>query len=183
MTLAAEAECISSKYTAFSSRALADTRAIIGSMVDRVTRRPASVGGLPYPVPGSLATIAVMKANRRVDTSPELRLRSALHRAGLRFRKDHPIPTDARTVRPDIVFTAARLAVFIDGCFWHQCPDHGHMPKSNQGYWLPKLQANRERDARTDRALRDAGWAVLRVWEHVPADEAAGRVSFALRTT
>jgi DNA mismatch endonuclease (patch repair protein) len=79
-------------------------------------------------------------------------------------------------VRPDIVFTRLRIAVFIDGCFWHSCPLHGTRPRTNTEYWLPKLSHNVERDQRVDHLLRRAGWSVVRVWEHEPAPEAADRV-------
>jgi DNA mismatch endonuclease (patch repair protein) len=123
-----------------------------------------------------------MRSNRRTDTSPERELRAELHGRGLRFRKDFPIrlPVRAR-VRPDIVFTRTKLAVFVDGCFWHQCPVHGTMPKSNVDYWEPKLQANVARDRRVDELLREHGWAVLRLWEHDDACRAADRVVEAIR--
>lgn len=114
-----------------------------------------------------------MRANRRVDTGPERLLRSELHARGLRFRKDHPVPMANCRPRPDIVFTAARLAVFVDGCFWHGCGLHRSLPKSNAEFWRRKIQGNQARDRRHDRALREAGWAVVRVWEHTSVDEAA----------
>ena len=79
-----------------------------------------------------------MQANRRRDTGPERALRSELHRRGLRFRVDHPVRTGGHTVRPDIVFSRARVAVYVDGCFWHSCPLHATLPKSNAAYWTPK---------------------------------------------
>jgi DNA mismatch endonuclease (patch repair protein) len=118
-----------------------------------------------------------MQAIRRRDTKPEVALRSALHRAGYRFRVDHRIDLgDGRRVRPDIVFTRPRLAVFVDGCFWHSCPDHGRQPTANAGYWSPKLERNRERDSLNTAALQDAGWSVLRVWEHEPLESAMAAV-------
>jgi DNA mismatch endonuclease (patch repair protein) len=87
-----------------------------------------------------------MEANRRRDTAPEVRLRSLLHRAGLRFRCDHPIRIDGRIVRVDIVFTRRRLAVFVDGCFWHGCAEHGQIPQANRDYWAAKLTRNAQRD-------------------------------------
>jgi DNA mismatch endonuclease, patch repair protein len=118
-----------------------------------------------------------MAANRRRDTGPELRLRSALHRIGLRFRVDMPIAVEGRRpIRPDIAFTRARLAVFLDGCFWHGCPVHGSSPVTNSAYWNPKLARTRERDAQADQLLREAGWAVVRIWEHEPTEEAQQRV-------
>jgi DNA mismatch endonuclease, patch repair protein len=107
-----------------------------------------------------------MAAIRRRDTKPEIELRSALHRLGYRFRKDFPIRIDGRLIRPDIAFTKRRIAVFVDGCFWHCCPEHGRQPSVNDGYWSPKLQGNADRDRRQTLALTGAGWRVLRYWEH-----------------
>ncbi len=107
-----------------------------------------------------------MRANRKVGTQPEIRLRSALHRKGLRFRKDFVIEADGLRVRPDVTFPRRRVAVFLDGCFWHSCPAHGSVPGSNAGYWTPKLRRNVERDTRVDAALMSAGWNVIRIWEH-----------------
>lgn len=123
-----------------------------------------------------------MRANRRSDTSPERALRSELHREGLRFRKDFRIPISSGWARPDVVFTRARIAVFIDGCFWHRCPEHGRMPKANRDYWLPKLTSNVRRDRRTDRELEAAGWLVLRYYEHVAPAIAAAEVAEALES-
>jgi DNA mismatch endonuclease (patch repair protein) len=117
-----------------------------------------------------------MRGNRRRDTGPELALRKLLHAQGLRYRVDAPIRTARRLVRPDVVFTRRKLAVFVDGCFWHQCPEHGTRPKDPTGYWTPKLQRNVERDLETTAALQDEGWIVLRIWEHVPALDAASAV-------
>lgn len=121
-----------------------------------------------------------MVSNRRTDTGPERRLRSALHRMGLRFRKDHRVDVGGRPIRSDIVFPRLRLCVFVDGCFWHQCPEHATHPKRNAGYWAPKLAANVERDRRVDAALAAAGWHVLRVWEHEDGASAAERVARAV---
>ncbi|WP_434085244.1 very short patch repair endonuclease [Mycolicibacterium goodii] len=107
-----------------------------------------------------------MSAIRRRDTKPEIALRSQLHRRGLRFRKDHAIRVDGRLIRPDIAFTKRRVAIFIDGCFWHSCPQHGRKPSVNQNYWSPKLERNSKRDAEQTEALQSAGWVVLRYWEH-----------------
>lgn len=124
-----------------------------------------------------------MAANRRRDTSPELALRSLLHGLGLRFRVDYAIRLEGRRpIRADVVFTRRRVAVFVDGCFWHSCPQHGSQPKTNTDYWQPKLQRNRERDALYSRLLEEAGWRVIRIWEHESAPEAAARVVEAVRT-
>jgi len=117
-----------------------------------------------------------MQANRRRDTKPELALRSALHRAGYRYRCDLRIDLSDSRVRPDIVFTRQKVAVFVDGCFWHCCPVHGARPKVNQSYWSPKLGTNVERDRRNTSALEREGWKVVRIWEHVPVEEALHQV-------
>lgn len=107
-----------------------------------------------------------MQANRRRDSAPEIALRSLLHAAGYRYRCDFRLKFGTEAVRPDIVFTRRRVAVFVDGCFWHSCPIHGSEPRTNTQYWGPKLERNRERDARNSRVLEDSGWVVVRVWEH-----------------
>ncbi len=123
-----------------------------------------------------------MRANRRSDTRPERELRSALHRQGLRFRKNHPIRTPERVVRPDIVFTRRRLALFLDGCYWHVCPEHGTQPSRNADYWAEKLAGNVARDKAVNRELTKAGWHVIRIWEHEPLDAVAERVAALART-
>src|SRR6266508_5791998 len=137
-------------------------------------------GRLPYPSPTSQAVSAVMRGNRRAGTTPETRVRSLLHARGYRFRKDHRLDVPGARVRPDIVFTRRRLAVFIDGCFWHCCPEHGTSPRANTHYWGPKLERNVARDQRVDQALRAAGWTVLRIWEHVASSQAAAQIIAAL---
>ncbi len=117
-----------------------------------------------------------MLSNRSSDTGPELGLRRALHARGLRYRKDHRIVLPAQRVRPDVVFTRLKIAVFVDGCFWHVCPEHGSTPKTNVSYWEPKLAANVMRDRAGDEALSEAGWLVVRVWEHEPSEAAAEKV-------
>lgn len=128
----------------------------------------------------STATRSSMLGNRRTDTKPEVALRSALHASGLRFRKDHLLDLGKVRLRPDIVFTRARVAVFVDGCYWHSCPEHRTTPKRNADYWVPKLARNVERDREHDAALDEAGWTVVRVWEHVPDSEAVATVVAAL---
>jgi DNA mismatch endonuclease (patch repair protein) len=121
-----------------------------------------------------------MRANRRSDTKPELALRKALHGRGLRYRKDFRIDLAQARVRPDIAFTARRVAVFVDGCFWHACPEHGSKPAANTWYWEPKLARNVQRDRAADAALAEAGWRVVRVWEHETLDAAVAAVVYAL---
>ncbi len=132
------------------------------------------------PLPPDAQTRRRMAGQRRRDTMPERALRSALHRRGLRFRVDYRA-AGART-RIDIAFTAQRLAVFVDGCFWHGCPSHFTEPKSNTSWWLEKIEANRRRDRHSNARLEAAGWRVLRIWEHTKTDEAVDAVLAALGT-
>ena len=138
---------------------------------------------LPKPKPTSPVASRKMRSNRRTDTKPEVSLRSSLHRGGFRFRKDYAIRlTGGRIVHADIVFTRSKTAVFLDGCFWHVCPEHGTMPKSNQEYWIPKLRQNVNRDIAANRELRADGWRVLRFWEHVDPEAAKSEILSALET-
>ncbi|MGC4994174.1 very short patch repair endonuclease [Nocardia salmonicida] len=124
-----------------------------------------------------------MQGNRRRDTRPELAVRRRLHALGLRYRVDFaPLP-DVRRPRVDIVFTRARVAVFIDGCYWHGCPEHYRPARINAEFWSAKIAANQERDMRSTAALRDAGWTVLRFWEHEPPDWVAGEIEKAVCRT
>ncbi|WOI59367.1 very short patch repair endonuclease [Streptomyces fradiae] len=123
----------------------------------------------------SPATRASMQSNRPRDTKPEKALRSAVHALGLRFRvSTRPLPSVRRTA--DLVFTRVHLAVFLDGCFWHGCPEHHILSATNTAYWTDKLETNRRRDRQTDQWLREAGWEVVRVWEHEDPTTAALRV-------
>ncbi|SPT60528.1 very short patch repair endonuclease [Actinomadura madurae] len=135
--------------------------------------------------PGSWASSAAnrksMLGNRNRDTSPERALRSLVHAAGLRYRvAAKPLPGMRRTA--DLVFRPVRVAVFIDGCFWHGCPDHYVLPKTNQEYWREKIGGNVRRDRETDARLREAGWLVLRFWEHEPPEPCAETVCAAVRS-
>jgi DNA mismatch endonuclease, patch repair protein len=135
------------------------------------------VAGKDYPQPLNEGRSANMRANRRTDTKPELALRRALHKRGYRYRKDFRLDLEGgRRVRPDIVFTAKRVAVFVDGCFWHACPEHGSNPRNNEWYWSPKLARNVERDQLNNAALTLAGWTVIRLWEHETLDDAVSAV-------
>ena len=134
------------------------------------------MAAIPYPEATSSEVSARMRRNRRRDSRPELALRRELHRRGLRFRVDMPVRVPGRLVRPDVVFTRARLAVFVDGCFWHCCPEHGNVPQANSAYWRPKLARNVARDRAVESALSSAGWRVLRAWEHEPTEAVAERV-------
>lgn len=106
-----------------------------------------------------------MQGNRGKDSGPELAVRSAMHRLGLRFRK-HTQPLKGLRCEADAVFRRERIAVFIDGCYWHGCREHGRIPSDTNGYWAAKLGRNMERDIRNNRALSEAGWLPLRYWEH-----------------
>lgn len=110
-----------------------------------------------------------------------MRLRRELHSRGLRYRVNVPVLPDGRRRRADIVFTRARVVVFVDGCFWHACPEHGTLPKTNREWWRSKLDRNAERDRDTDRRLRDASWTVLRFWEHENVVNAADIIEIAVR--
>lgn len=146
-------------------------------------QRTISIGGgvrVPYPEPTRPGATSSGVGNRRVDTKPELLVRSALHAAGLRFRKDLLVRYEGGRVKPDVVFTRRKVAVFVDGCFWHSCPEHGTSPKSNTSYWGPKLQANVDRDRRNDAGLAGEGWLVVRIWEHEDVEVAAARVAEAV---
>lgn len=133
------------------------------------------------PWASSPAARAVMVSNRRRDTKPELAVRRAVHALGLRYRVDvRPLPTVNR--RADLVFTRARVAVFVDGCYWHGCADHGTTPKTNAAYWDGKIARNCARDRDTDECLRAAGWVVLRFWEHQDALTAAQEIATAVRS-
>lgn len=120
-----------------------------------------------------------MQRTKRRDTPGELAVRSILHQRGLRFRVDHSLPGLRR--RADIVFTRDRLAVFIDGCFWHSCPEHGSWPKTNGAWWRAKILGNASRDRETDERLQHMGWTVVRAWEHEGAVDVAARVERELR--
>ncbi|WP_245612300.1 very short patch repair endonuclease [Actinotalea ferrariae] len=116
----------------------------------------------------------------RKDTKPEIRLRQELHRRGMRYRVDKAVPGLPRR-RVDIAFTRVRLAVLVDGCFWHHCPIHGVLPKTNEEWWRWKFSVNQARDADTDQRLADLGWRVMRVWEHEEVHAAADRIEAAVR--
>ncbi|TLW92409.1 very short patch repair endonuclease [Saccharomonospora piscinae] len=129
------------------------------------------------PTPLDAATSARLRRQPRSDTKPEAALRRELHRRGLRFRLNHPgLPG-----RPDIVFTRAKVAVFVDGCFWHRCPEHSTVPRNNRDWWQAKFDRNTARDRAKDAELAALGWRVLHVWEHEATGAAADRVEAAWR--
>lgn len=127
---------------------------------------------LAVPPASNSRALAVMRGNRRRDTRPERLIRSELHRRGLRFRVDLSLPFPQGRVRPDLAFTRQRVAVFVDGCYWHACPIHLKPSRSNVAYWSNKLARNVARDRRNDAILTANGWRVIRVWEHQAVQDA-----------
>jgi DNA mismatch endonuclease (patch repair protein) len=121
-----------------------------------------------------------MQGNRSRDTRPELRIRRSVHGMGLRYRVATRPVSDIR-VSADLVFAGSRVAVFIDGCFWHGCPAHSATPRTNTEYWTAKIAANRARDTRANHLLGAAGWTVVRVWEHEDPRQGARRISDVVR--
>lgn len=150
-------------------------------LTDQTTQDPPSpVAQGPASWASSEAVRAVMKANRGRDTRPELALRSAVHALGLRYRVGtRPLPRLRRTA--DLIFPRIKVAVFLDGCFWHGCPEHYRPSRINASFWTTKITDNQKRDLDTDRQLADAGWTVIRVWEHENPAEAAIRIESAVR--
>lgn len=145
-----------------------------------VDTRDGEAAAQPTDVPAT--TSARMSKQRRRDTAPELQLRRALHRMGLRYRVNLPLPGMPRR-RADVTFTRARVAVFVDGCFWHRCPVHATDPANNGSWWARKLQSNVERDRETDQRLHEQGWTVIRFWEHEDMDNAAVTVAGVVSNT
>lgn len=120
-----------------------------------------------------------MSKVRNKDTAAEMAIRRELHSRGYRYRVNLRIPEAGRS-RPDIAFTKQRIAVFIDGCFWHKCPEHATFPKTNEQWWADKLDVNVQRDRSIDEGLTDAGWTVVRVWEHEEPREAGDKIAEAV---
>jgi DNA mismatch endonuclease, patch repair protein len=141
-------------------------------MHERRTKPPASSAGVA----------ARMSKQARAHTEPEVTLRRLLHAAGLRYRVGLAVPgMQRRTI--DVAFTRAKVAVFVDGCFWHSCPEHATFPAANKDWWAEKLAGNTARDAATTAHLESLGWRVIRVWEHESMAEVAARVRAAVQTT
>jgi len=123
-----------------------------------------------------------MESNTATGTAPEVRLRSALHRDGFRFRKNVRPVAELRCTA-DVVFPRERIAVFVDGCFWHSCPDHGTLPRTNGEWWRTKLAKTVERDSSNRLTLENSGWTVLRVWEHEDLKSAVAAVRGAVNAS
>lgn len=121
-----------------------------------------------------------MAEARRRDTKPELDVRRILHARGVRYRVAYPVPGMVRR-SIDIAFTRVKVAVFLDGCFWHGCPVHATKPQANAEWWADKLRRNVERDAETVQVLERAGWRVLRFWEHEAAETVVDRIIVVVR--
>ncbi|MBS4103920.1 very short patch repair endonuclease [Tsukamurella paurometabola] len=117
-----------------------------------------------------------MRSNRRRDTRPEVALRQEVHRLGLRYFVDRAPLRDLARRRADLVFPRLKVAVYLDGCFWHGCPEHHTVSKTNAEFWATKVEKNRARDEDTNRRLEDAGWTVIRVWEHEDPAVAAAAI-------
>jgi DNA mismatch endonuclease (patch repair protein) len=136
------------------------------------------LNGQRAPEPLNAAVSAQMQRMPRYSTGPEVSIRRELHHRGLRFRVNYRrLPG-----RPDIAFTGARIAVFIDGCFWHSCPSHGVLPKNNRDWWRHKLARNVERDRAKDAQLAKLGWIVVHIWEHEQPTDAADAIEWLWRS-
>lgn len=135
----------------------------------------ADVEGRGRPTASSTAVVSVMRGNKGRDTAPEMAVRRAVHALGLRYRVGvRPLATLRRTA--DLVFSRARVAVFVDGCYWHGCPHHYRPARLNAKFWSSKISRNQARDAETNEALTHAGWTVVRIWEHEDPMVAAERI-------
>ena len=159
--------------------ARAGRKSSLGGRPSRAVRQPRGES-LAHSYASSLGVRSRMQLQKTRDTGPELAVRRALHAMGLRYRVDRP-PLPGLRRRADIVFGPVKVAVFVDGCFWHGCLEHGRRPGSNNWYWPAKIQRNKDRDADTDQRLAQVGWAVVRAWEHEQAEEVAARVARLVR--
>ena len=146
------------------------------SVVDHAVRVYEHLDPGPAPAATSPATARVMARMRTSGTEPELALRRELHRMGLRFVVNRAVPGGNPRRRADILFRGPRIAVFVDGCFWHSCPCHGRVPKSHSDWWRRKFHSIANRDHDTDARLKDIGWMVIRVWEHEDSRSSAERI-------
>ncbi len=138
-------------------------------------KREEEIRKIGVPPPSSEAALRRMQAAKPKDTAPEKALRSAIYRRGLRYRVDAK-PLNELNRRADIIFRPTNVAVFVDGCFWHGCPIHGTQAKANAEFWRVKIKQNRERDADTNQQLEEAGWKVIRIWEHEDPEEASEKI-------
>lgn len=141
-----------------------------------MSRRPTDGHDRLVPAASSPEALERMHRQRRTGTKPEVELRRLLHARRLRYRVDAPLPVPGRRRRADVLFSAAKVAVFVDGCFWHSCPIHATKPKANAEWWASKLATNVARDRDTDRRMVEIGWTVVRIWEHEDPVGAADKV-------
>jgi DNA mismatch endonuclease (patch repair protein) len=132
------------------------------------------------PMPSSSGVSERMRRQRRHNTGPELALRRELRARGVGYRL-HRRPLTSLAREADVIFRGAKVVVFVDGCYWHGCPEHASWPRANARFWRAKIERNRERDRETDRILGDDGWTVLRVWEHEDAGRSADRIAAVVR--
>lgn len=130
----------------------------------------------------SATTRKVMQGNRSRDTKPELAVRRLVHSRGLRYRVNARVEADLRRTA-DMLFTRARVAVFVDGCYWHGCPVHFTLPKAHSDYWREKIATNRLRDTETNSLLEERGWTILRFWSHEPPVTVADQIEVTVRGT
>ncbi|MFE1396538.1 very short patch repair endonuclease [Nocardiopsis dassonvillei] len=162
-----------------------DTRSANLAHAWDVARQRGLVENAPLPKDSWASSSEVsrrMRSNKGRDTKPELLIRRLLHSRGLRYRVNYrPLPALRRTA--DIVFTKARVAVFVDGCYWHGCPEHYRPSRKNADFWREKIESNRSRDEETNQSLVESGWTVVRVWEHEEPGSAATRVLEAVQAT
>jgi len=159
-------------------RSVPAARSVTRDDKDPPVRRPGARAPMSWAT--TPATRKAMQGNRRRDTAPEVAVRRLVHASGLRYRVDaRPLATARYTA--DMIFSRARIAVFIDGCWWHGCPQHYRPPSSNASYWAAKVARNQERDRLANETLVEAGWTVIRIWEHDAPDLAAHRVVHAVR--
>jgi len=148
------------------------------------TNRAKNFGSSPKlsvkPSASSPDALKRMKNQRQRDTYPEIRLRSILHRMGFRYRT-HLEPISGLRICADILFPKIKIALFVDGCFWHSCPEHGTVPKANRQWWKQKLATNVERDEKREKTLQSKGWTVIRIWEHEDPEIASQNIAKAVR--
>lgn len=161
------------------------TRAVVEVLRSSAMAKPAGPSSAAHeaysrsPIPASRSVSLRMSKVRTTDTGPERRLRILLHARGHRYRLGYR-PVASVRCYPDILFVRAKVAVFVDGCFWHGCPEHASWPKSNAEWWRRKIARTRARDIFLATTLSEAGWLVLRIWEHQDPEEAADLVELAL---
>src|SRR5687767_13417638 len=154
---------------------------ILGRRTPGGVAYPRQVPTAPCPPPLDQATVARMRAQRQRDTSPELALRQALRARGVVGYRLHRRPLASLRRTADLVFPGPKLAVFVQGCWWHGCSEHWRPPTNNAEWWTAKVNGNRHRDTETDQRLVEAGWRSVRIWEHEDVTEAAKRIEMFVR--